>query len=282
MLLSVVIPVHNEQENITPTVEDVTQKLSEAQIPFELVLVNDCSSDGSWEVLQNLKDKDERITLVQRSSPPGFGRAIRSGIEASRGEAVTMVMADSSDDSKDIVKYYNKLQEGYDCVFGSRFTKHSVVEGYPPVKLFVNRLVNRALQVLFLTSHNDLTNAFKMYRRDVIDACGPYQSCHFNITLELSLSALIRQYNIGSVPIHWYGRKWGESKLSLWKMGRKYLSVIVKAFCEKLLIVDDLLAEKVKSTQKRQDLMDELEERIVALEEQVSNINQKKSESPNL
>jgi dolichol-phosphate mannosyltransferase len=269
MLLSVVIPVHNEEQNISPTVEDLVQHLDDASIPFELVLVDDCSKDDSWLKICELTERDKRIRGVQRTVPPGFGRAIRTGIESSRGDVLTMVMADSSDRPMDVVLSYQKISEGYDCVFGSRFVVGSTVEGYPPVKLFVNRLVNRALQLLFLTPHNDLTNAVKMYRREVIEACGPYQSCHFNITLELSLSALIRRYSIGIIPIHWYGRKWGVSKLSLWKMGRKYLSVIVKAFCEKLLIADDLLAEKVKGSQEKRLIVQDLLDRVEELEKQV-------------
>lgn len=271
MLLSIVIPVHNEEENIKPTVQDLIQHLEPAQIPFEIILVNDCSSDQSWGVIQEIKKQDlehgDRIVPVQRAAPPGFGRALRSGIEHFNGDAITFVMADGSDSPKDVVSSYQKLQEGYDCVFGSRFMDGSIVEEYPQVKLIVNRIVNKGLQLLFLTKNNDLTNAFKMYRREVIEACGPYQSCHFNITLELSLSALIRKYNIAIIPIHWYGRKWGVSKLSLWKMGRKYLAVIVKAFCEQLLISDDLIAEKVKSQQSNQRRIQNLEERIQALEQ---------------
>ncbi len=274
MLLSVIIPVHNEENNLNPTVQDLRQHLDQAMIPFELILVDDCSKDQSWTKIQALQEDDQRICGVQRSSPPGFGRAIRTGLQNSRGDVITMVMADSSDRAHDVVACYKKIQEGYDCIFGSRFTSSSVVEGYPPFKLFVNRIVNCALQILFLTGHNDLTNAFKMYRREVIDTCGPYQSCHFNITLELSLSALIHRYNIGKIPINWYGRKWGISKLSLWKMGRKYLSVIVKAFCEKLLIADDLLAEKVKTSHQHRLALQDLKERVDHLEQQVRSLQQ--------
>jgi len=267
MLLSVVLPVHNEEGNLEPTVLSLCSCLDDHQVPFEIVMVDDCSQDTSWDIMVQLGEKDDRLRRIRRNSPSGFGRAIRSGLEEARGEVVTIVMADASDRPEDVVACYKKIQEGYDCVFGSRFNEGSVVESYPPIKLFVNRLVNRALQVLFITRHNDLTNAFKMYRREVIEDCGPYQSCHFNITLELSLSALIRRYDIASIPIHWYGRTWGSSKLSLWKMGRKYLAIIMRIFCERLLISDDLMAEKVKSRSSQPSRMDELEKRIQKLEQ---------------
>ena len=119
-------------------------------------------------------------------------------------------MADLSDDPEDVVTYYRKILEGYDCVFGSRFIKGSKVKHYPKLKLVVNRIVNRCIQVMFWTRFNDLTNAFKAYRTEVIRDCGPYQASHFNLTLEMSLGALIRNYNIVQVPNSWYGPDLGQ------------------------------------------------------------------------
>ena len=102
-------------------------------------------------------------------------------------------MADLSDSPEDVVAYYRKIREGYDCVFGSRFIKGSTVENYPSVKLVVNRIVNQCIRFMFWTRFNDLTNAFKAYRTAVIRDCGPYRACHFNLTLEMSLGALIRE-----------------------------------------------------------------------------------------
>jgi dolichol-phosphate mannosyltransferase len=83
-------------------------------------------------------------------------------------------MADLSDSPEDVVAYYRKIREGYDCVFGSQFIKGSEVRNYPPLKLFVNRIVNRCIQFMFGSRFNDLTNAFKAYRTSVIRDCGPY------------------------------------------------------------------------------------------------------------
>jgi hypothetical protein len=100
-------------------------------------------------------------------TPRGFGRAVRSGLEAARGDTVVVCMADSSDDPADVLRYHRKLEEGYDCVFGSRFVKGSRVVHYPRGKLIANRIVNKCIQVLFRCPYNDLTNAFKAYRREV-------------------------------------------------------------------------------------------------------------------
>lgn len=241
--LSIIIPAHNEEENIAPTVNEITETLDAQKIPFEIVVVNDNSKDRTPNVVRKLKKDNDRIRLVNRKPPGGFGRAIRTGLENFSGDYVAIVMADLSDDPLDIVKYYNKLEEGYDCVFGNRFSKESKVVAYPKVKLIVNRIVNRMLQIAFWTRHPDLTNAFKAYRSEVIASIKPLKAAHFNITIEMSLSALIRNFKIASVPINWYGRTWGQSNLRLTAMGRRYLATLIKIWFEKLLILDDLMAE---------------------------------------
>ena len=204
--LSVIIPTYNEEKSLGRTVNDLTIVLQKEQVPYEIILVNDNSSDTTPEIIKGLMDNNSNIKTINRKPPGGFGRAIRSGMELVSGDAVVICMADSSDDPLDVIKYYNKLEEGYDCVFGSRFIKGSSVENYPVVKLLVNRIVNKIIQWLFWCKFNDLTNAFKAYRTEVIRSCGPYRACHFNMTLELSLSALARKYSVCQVPINWYGR----------------------------------------------------------------------------
>ena len=242
--LSVVIPAYNEEENIKPTVIEIITVLRKEQIPFEIIVVNDNSKDKTPEVVKSIQSENKEVILVNRTPPGGFGRAIRTGLENFSGDIVVIVMADLSDDPLDIVKYYRKIEEGYDCVYGSRFTQNSIVRDYPTYKLIVNRIINKIIQLIFLTKHNDLTNAFKAYRSYVIRNIAPLHACHFNITIELSLSALIRQYKIGTVPINWYGRKWGQSNLKLRAMGRRYLATLIKIWFERLLILDDILAEK--------------------------------------
>jgi dolichol-phosphate mannosyltransferase len=165
-LLSIVIPAYNEEENIEPTLSEIIAVLNAKSIPHEIVVVNDNSKDKTPDVVRKMQITHKQIKLVNRTPPGGFGRAIRTGLENFSGEYVVIVMADLSDDPEDIAKYYYKLKEGYDCVFGSRFQKESKVIDYPIVKLYINRIVNKMIQLLFWTGHNDLTNAFKGYRYD--------------------------------------------------------------------------------------------------------------------
>ena len=248
--LSLIIPAYNEEVNIRKTLTAIIPLLNRKAIPCEVIVVNDNSTDTTQSVVENIQKDYPEIRLVNRGAPNGFGRAIRAGLEVYTGDIVVIVMADLSDDPNDIVRYYNVIREGYDCVFGSRFMRGSKTSNYPFVKLVVNRLVNRMLQVLFVTRFNDITNAFKMYRSTVIQSILPLRASYFNITIELSLSALIRRYRIAQIPINWYGRTWGCSNLKLSEMGRRYLATLIKIWAERTFILDDLLEED--STKKHQ------------------------------
>ncbi len=243
MLYSVVIPAYNESENIIPTAEAIVSELRKEEIPFELVVINDNSTDLTPAVIAKAKERFPEIKLIDNTPPGGFGRAVRLGLDNASGEAIAVVMADLSDSPQDMVRYYRKLEEGYDSVFGSRFIKGGKVTAFPKVKLVMNRLMNNLMRVMFLTHHNDLTNAFKAYRRHVVESIKPLRAAHFNITIEISLSILIRHYNIAQIPISWSGRTWGSSNLKLREMGRRYFCTMLKIWFERLLILDDLMDE---------------------------------------
>ena len=240
---SIIIPAYNESLNIRETVTRVAERLRAETIPFEVVVVNDHSTDDTPLAVEEIRRQFPEVRLVDNTSPGGLGRAIRCGLANYTGDIVAIVMADLSDSPEDIVRCYRKIEEGYDCVFGSRFMRGSKVSQYPPIKLVVNRIGNYVIRLLFLTRYNDLTNAFKVYRRHVIDSISPLHASHFNITIEMSLSALIRRYRIAMIPISWSGRTAGVSNLKLRAMGRRYVATMLKIWFERLLIIDDVLQE---------------------------------------
>lgn len=242
--LSIVIPAYNEQENIGPCLEELmTYLVDHSGIDTEVIVVNDNSQDGTEAEVLKRQKRWPGIRLVRRQPPGGFGRAIRSGLQFVRGEVVIIYMADRSDHPSDAKLYYDTILDGYDCVFGSRFVRGAEVKRYPRLKLLVNRIVNKTIQWMFWTPMNDLTNAFKAYRTDVVQLCGPYRACHFNITLEMSLSALISGYKIKEVPIRWEGRTWGSTNLRMREMGRRYLCTLLMLFFQRVLMSDDVVAE---------------------------------------
>jgi dolichol-phosphate mannosyltransferase len=233
--LSIVVPAHNEEGSIGGTVERLFQTLTAADISHEILVVNDHSTDGTLTVLETIAPRTPTLSWVNNTKAAGFGYTVRTGLEHFAGDAVCVVMADASDDPRDIVKYFRRLEEGYECVFGSRFMRESVVVDYPRHKLVLNRLANSFIKALFGFRYNDTTNAFKCYRREVIEGLEPILSYHFNITVELPLKAIIRGYTYSVVPVNWYNRTTGVSKLKIKEMGSRYLFIVLYVFLEKLL-----------------------------------------------
>lgn len=233
MKLSVVIPARDEAGSIGATLAQLLETLRRERIPHEIVVVDDGSTDGTAEVVQRVPSYD--VKLISNSGRHGFGMAVRAGIEHCSGEAVAIMMADGSDSPEDLVLYYQKLQEGYECVFGSRFAKGGKVIDYPVHKLLLNRAGNWMMQVLFRLRYNDLTNAFKCYRAEVIRGMQPLISPHFNLTVEMPLKAIVRGYSYAVIPISWTNRKSGVSKLKIKEMGSRYMFILLYLWLEKHL-----------------------------------------------
>ena len=148
-------------------------------------------------------------------------------------------MADGSDAPDDLVQYFYILRDRAECAFGSRFLVQSRVEGYPRLKLVINRLANLFIRLLFGLRYNDVTNAFKGYRATVIQGCRPLLSPHFNLTVELPLKAIVRGYSYEVVPISWRQRRRGISRLRLQEMGSRYLFIVLNVWLERLLTRGD-------------------------------------------
>ncbi len=239
MKLSVVIPAQNELECIEKVITDVIAECKKERIKHEIIVVDDCSTDGSGELLDKLAASQKALRVIHRKPPNGFGRAIREGLGAITGDVVSTVMGDDSDDPHDLVRYFRKIEEGHDCVFGSRFIKGSNVHDYPKIKLITNRLANTFIRLLFRIDHNDLTNAFKAYRTEVIHTVMPIEALYFNVTVELPLKAVVRGYNFCTIPISWYGRRSGLSKMKIRELGRKYLYSVLHIWLEKMLLEGD-------------------------------------------
>jgi dolichol-phosphate mannosyltransferase len=241
MKLSVVIPAHNERESIGPTVDAITATLKAEQVPYEILVVDDSSEDGTGDAVMALSERDPGVRCIRSPRFPGFGQAVRAGLDEYTGDAVAIVMGDLSDSPQDLVRYYRVLEQGFDCAFGSRFVRGGHVEDYPKVKLILNRLVNLGIRMLFRHGYNDTTNAFKAYRREVIEHIQPLLSNHFNLTVEMPLKAIVRGHSYAVVPISWTNRAHGTSKLRLQEMGSRYLFIVLYVFLEHHLSRGDYL-----------------------------------------
>ncbi len=232
--LSVVIPAHDEESSIEETVESIAHALIRERVPFEIVVVNDHSTDTTATKLVELALRIPQVRTVNNEQLPGYGRTVVGGINAAQGMYVAIMMADLSDDPEDLVRFYRTAQKtGVDCVFGSRFIQGGGTYDYPRFKMILNRFANTLVRVLFGIRYNDCTNAFKLYKRDTLNGLRPFLSPHFNLTLELPLKAIVRGYSYTVLPNSWHNRKSGVSKLKIKEMGSRYLFILLYCLIER-------------------------------------------------
>jgi dolichol-phosphate mannosyltransferase len=235
MKLSVVMPAQNEEGSVGGTVEGLAATLGAEEIEYEIIVVNDASTDSTEAVVAAIAAQNPRVRVHRSHYERGFGMAIRAGLDVYEGDAVAIVMADASDDPRDLVRYHRLLEEGWDCAFGSRFMPGAEIHDYPRLKLLINRLANQFIRVLFRHRYNDTTNAFKAYRRETIETIQPLLSKHFNLTVEMPLKAIVRGHTYAVVPTSWTNRTSGEAKLAMKEMGSRYLFIVLYVWLESVL-----------------------------------------------
>ncbi|RJS80998.1 TIGR00374 family protein [Methanophagales archaeon] len=253
MKISCVVPAYNEEENLEELIERLIPALEshDETKDYEIILVNDNSTDNTHSIIDALANENPRIKPVHRASTPGFGNAIKEGLKHAEGDIIIPVMGDLSDDPKDIPKLVRKIEEGYDIAYGSRFIKGGSVEDYPAAKMLANRIFNNAVRFLFGIPHRDVTNAFKAYKREVLDAIGieNIEAEGFDLTVEIPLKAHILGFKSAEVPVNWHGREKGEAKLKLSENGFVYGKRLLKLFFwGNLVALRDLFSSVVRGS----------------------------------
>ena len=232
-MLSIIIPVRDESDNLESIAEYYSKNLSSFE--YEVLIINDFSIDNTLEKAKDLfKNKNFKVLDNKKK---GLGGAINLGIKEAAGSHIVIMMADQSDDINDLIKYNSLINSGdYDAVLGSRFMKESKVLNYPVQKLFLNRVFNYFVGLIFWNSYNDYTNAFKIYKKKALKEIAPLISESFNIFLEIPLKIISRKYRYKIIPINWNGRLKGFSKFKIKELRSKYLFTLIYCFIEKNLL----------------------------------------------
>ena len=234
MSLSIIIPVYNESKQIQYTIKKLL-KFKKNIKNLEIIFINDFSKDNTYEVIKKNIRRKKFIKLVNNKKK-GLGFAIQIGILKSKKKYVCIFMADLSDDLSDVKKYYNLISnKKIDAVFGTRFSKNSRVYNYPFIKLILNRIFNNIVKLLFFTSYNDLTNAFKIYKRKTLIKMLPISSENFDVFLELPLKIIIRKGKYIITSINWKNRKKGKSNFKIKELSSKYAYTLYRCILEKYL-----------------------------------------------
>ena len=233
-MLSIIIPARDESENLEQILNYFSEGLK--TIDYEVILINDFSSDDTFEKASKLFEGKQNFKIFNNKRK-GLGGAINLGIEKCLGTKVSIMMADLSDDVEDLKRYNNLIdQKNLDAVLGSRFSKGSRVIDYPFQKLILNRIFNFFVSIIFWNNYNDYTNAFKIYKTDVLKNLLPLVSESFNIFLEIPLKIISRNYSYEIIEINWNGRKKGKAKFKIKELRSKYLFTLMYCFFEKILL----------------------------------------------
>lgn len=228
--LSIIIPAHNEEDNIADIVNKIEQAIN---LPYELVIVNDHSSDKTVLLAANLSAKYTNILAVENKFEHGFANAIKTGFRHATGQMVIPVMADLCDDLSVLQEMFQRINDGFDVVCGCRYIKGGARIGGSKIKAFLSRFAGKSLHFLLGVPTHDIANAFKMYRKEVIEAIS-INSKGFEISMELLLKAYYLGFRITEVPTVWKEREKGKSSFKVFKLLPNYCKLYLWAIAQKL------------------------------------------------
>jgi len=225
MRLSIVVPAHNEQDNIIETIDKIEAAVN---AEHELIVIDDHSTDSTAELVRRKAGEYTNVRLVENKRDKGFANALKTGFENACAQAVVPVMGDLCDELSTVRRMLDKIDQGYDVVSGSRYMKGGSRLGGSKLKAALSCWGGRTLHYLLGIPTHDIANAFKMYRKDVLNKI-VISSKGFEISMEVPLKAYFSGCKITEVPTVWHERTKGKSNFKIFKLLPDYLKLYVWA-----------------------------------------------------
>lgn len=234
MKISFVIPFHNEEKNLKKVINRISQFAKDNKLNYEVVAVDDRSIDKTKEILTSFASKDNHLKPIYRkndSEEKGntMGKALVAGTAYAKGSVIIWTMGDLADDAKTYMDIINKINQGYDMVFGSRYMPGGSRGNLDVIKAFLSSWGTRLAKFLFKIPVNDITNAFRGFRKDVFSQI-KLDSAGFSISPEFAIKAHLHGFKLGEVPTVYTNRVEGVSSFKLFKMTRSYLTLYLALF----------------------------------------------------
>lgn len=225
--ISIIIPARNEEKIIIKTLKELKSKV---KTPHELIIINDCSNDGTREVVSLYSKKNSNVRLVDTTpNRKGFSNALTKGIKNTKTDFIVIVMADLCDDPSTIDKMFNLITQGWDVVCGSRYIRRGDKLGGPKLQNFFSSFVCISLYYLIGIPTRDVSNAFKMYRKDVLTNLRFNPNSGVETSMNLTLQAFFKDYKMTEIPTQWKGRTIGYSKFKLFERCPEYIKIYLWA-----------------------------------------------------
>jgi glycosyltransferase involved in cell wall biosynthesis len=235
MKLSILVPVYNERTVVERSLGQVLAAPLPESMDRELIIVDDCSTDGTLEILSRLAASEPRIRLVRHTVNQGKGAAVRTAIQHATGDFCIVQDADLEYDPKEYPRLLQPLLEGHaDAVFGSRYLRGEQTRVLPFWHSMINKFLTLVSNMFCNLNVTDMETCYIVFRTDLLKSI-PIRSDRFGFEPEITMKASKRKLRVYEVPISYHGRTYEEGKKIGWQDGLKVFGVILRYW-----LIDDL------------------------------------------
>jgi glycosyltransferase involved in cell wall biosynthesis len=219
--ISLVIPVFNEEGNLDELHRRLTTVLDATELPYEILFVDDGSTDGTWQTIRALAAKDQHVAAVRHRRNFGKAQALALGFNAARGSVVVTMDGDLQDDPDELPRFLAMIADGYDVVSGWKQRRRD-----PLGKTFPSRVFNLAVRRVSGVPLHDFNCGYKAYRVEVVRSLRLYGELHrFTPVL-----AHAEGFKIGELPVTHHARRWGKSKYGWSRLVKGFLDLLTVKF----------------------------------------------------